>query len=60
MITTVEVRFARRDMIELAKERMRAQGVDMDSLPDSPLTADFDDECHGYLVSFELEEPKDE
>ena len=60
MITTVEVGFARGDMIELAKARMKSQGVDIDSLPDLPLTAEFDEECQVYLVSFELREPKDE
>ena len=60
MITTVEVGFARGDMIELEKARMKSQGVDIDSLPDLPLTAEFDEECQVYLVSFELREPKDE
>ena len=60
MITTVEVGFARGDMIELAKARMKSQGVDIGSLPDLPLTAEFDEECQVYLVSFELREPKDE
>ena len=42
MITTVEVRFARRDMVKLAKDMMRDQGVDVAGLSDEFAGVQYD------------------
>jgi|6_EtaG_2_1085325.scaffolds.fasta_scaffold215093_2 hypothetical protein len=60
MITTVEVRFARRDMVKLAKDRMRDQGVDVAGLSDEFAGVQYDEDTAGYLVSFELGEVESE